>query len=183
MKKFKIVSNVMLVVAMAVFVLGIVLSALDTTVKEELFLESVWSNAIILACSGIGVFLMFSKNDTAKKSGNGLTVAAFVTGTICALATITAISKINAEAPEGEHVGMSIGAICMIVAAVLLVLHYAFLLVNYMLNRNLVKNDPDEDVRIIQIKKWKQLKEEGIITEEDFEEKRVQILGIKPKTK
>lgn len=182
MKKFKVVSNIMLFVASAMFALGVILSAVFPVAAEEvLFLPYVQANAIILACSGVGVFLIFSKVDTAKKVGNGLTIAAFVTGAVCALSTVAATSG---RLSGGEtSASMSIGAICMIVAAVLLFLHYAFLLVNYIINKNSDKNDPNEDIRIIRVKEWKQLKEEGIITEEEFEEKRVQILGIKTKTK
>ena len=38
---------------------------------------------------------------------------------------------------------------------------------------------PNEDIRIIRIREWKQIMDEGIITKEEFESKRCQILGIK----
>ncbi len=187
MKKFKITSDVMLIIAIALFVIGIVISATSTTAEETIFLTIVQENSVILALAGIGIFLMFAKSDTARKAGNGLTVVAFVAGVICSLAALTVISNPTpstfAGSSNSEEGATPVGALCTIIAAAFLLLHYAFLLVNYILNRNsIVAENPQEDVRIIRVKEWRQLMEEGIITKEEFEEKRVQILGIKPKT-
>ena len=175
MKKFKIVSNVMLIVAISVFFLSIMIPAINQkSTMEAAFLVLIQANAIILALAGIGVFLIFSHGETARKVGNGMTVVSFIWGTVCALAMLIGT-------PEGSK-DKSIGAICMLVAALLLLLHYAFLLVSHILKRNSAEmENPNENIRIIRIKEWKQLLEEGIITKEEFEEKRVQILGITPK--
>lgn len=172
MKKFKIVSNVMLIVAVSLFFLGIILPALSPkSALEGAFLLMVQANALLLALAGIGAFLMFSKNEAARKAGNGMAVVGFIVGTVCALTILVNV-------PEGTK-DQSIGAICMLIAAVLLLLHYAFLLVSHILKRNGEMENPNENIKIIRIKEWKQLMEEGIITQEEFEEKRVQILGIK----
>lgn len=189
MKKFKTVSNVMVMIAAALFALGIVISVLAASPEEAIFLALVQLNATLFACAGIGAFLMFAKNDAARKVGNGLTVVAFVTGLVCALITLLTISEANDEVgsstaiPQYES-GVSIGAIFVIVAVVFLLLRYAFLLVDYLVNRNSAgAENPNEDIRIVRIREWKQLMEEGIITEEEYEEKRVQLLGLKPKNK
>lgn len=72
----------------------------------------------------------------------------------------------------------------MLIAGAFLVLHYAFLIANIILNRNCtVTENPNEDIRIIRVKEWKQLVDDGIISEAEYEEKRMQILGIKTKNK
>lgn len=183
MKKFKIVSNVMIVVAVSLFVLGIILSVVSTEAQETIFLALIEANALLIAGAGIGAFLLLAKNDTAKKVGAGLLVVGFATGLICALGTLNAISQANLALGEDaeETIGTSIGAIIMIVSTALLLLHYAFLLVAHILNKGRAIENPCDDIRIVQIKEWKQLMEEEIITKEEFEEKRVQLLGIKPK--
>ena len=179
MKKFKLVSTVALIVAITIYALGILLTALDTTAEGYAVLTLIEANAVLFAGAVVGAFLMFSKSDAARKLGNGLTVVGLFTGACCGFGIITALT----EAAGKEEPELPIGAILMIVAAVVLVLHYAFILVDYLLNRNASEMVPSEDKRIALIKEWKQLKEEGFITEEEFEDKRVQILGIKPKTK
>lgn len=187
MKKFKIVSNVMVILAATLFGLGVVVSVLAASPEEAIFLALVQLNATIFACAGIGVFLMFAKNDAARKTGNGLTVVAFLTGLVCALITLLTVAEANDDVSADAvatpyETGVSIGAIFVIVAVVFLLLRYAFLLVDYLVNRNSAETgSPNDDVRIVRVREWKQLMEEGIITEEEFEEKRVELLGLKPK--
>lgn len=40
------------------------------------------------------------------------------------------------------------------------------------------ENNPDVDERIQNVLKWKKLADDGIISKEEFEEKRVKILGL-----
>ena len=173
MKKFKIVSNIMAIIAISLFMLSILISVITNTGLDGTFMTLIEINIILIACAALGVFLMFTKNDVARKLGNGMTVVGFLTGLICAVSVLVDMDSKNADTP--------IGAVIMIVSVVLLLLHYAFLLVDYLLNRNAAKMDPSEDKRVARIKEWKALMEEGIITEEEYEEKRVQLLGIKPK--
>ena len=172
MKKFRLVSNIMTIVAISLFMLSIVLSAISTSLMDAALLALIEVNLILIACAGIGVFLMFAKNETARKLGNGMTVVGFLTGLVCALGIVAAI---------GEEDDISIGAIVLIVSFVVFVLHYAFLLVDYLLNRNSANLDPNDDIRIVRVREWKALLEEGIISEEEYEEKRIQLLGIKSK--
>ena len=172
MKKFKLVSNIMTIVAISLFMLSIVLSAISTSLMDAALLALIEVNLVLIACAGIGVFLMFAKNETARKLGNGMTVVGFLTGLVCARGIV---------ATTGEEDDISIGAIVLIVSFVVLVLHYAFLLVDYLLNRNSANLDPNDDIRIVRVREWKALLEEGIISEEEYEEKRIQLLGIKSK--
>ncbi|MCH5154447.1 MAG: SHOCT domain-containing protein [Clostridiales bacterium] len=172
MKKFRLVSNIMTIVAISLFMLSIVLSAISASLMDAALLALIEVNLVLIACAGIGVFLMFAKNETARKLGNGMTVVGFLTGLVCALGIVAA---------TGEEDDISIGAIVLIVSFVVFVLHYAFLLVDYLLNRNSANLDPNDDIRIVRVREWKALLEEGIISEEEYEEKRIQLLGIKSK--
>lgn len=172
MKKFRLVSNIMTIVAISLFMLSIVLSAISASLMDAALLALIEVNLVLIACAGIGVFLMFAKNETARKLGNGMTVVGFLTGLVCAIGIVAA---------TGEEDDISIGAIVLIVSFVVFVLHYAFLLVDYLLNRNSANLDPNDDIRIVRVREWKALLEEGIISEEEYEEKRIQLLGIKSK--
>ena len=173
MKKFKTVSNIMLIIAISLFLLSFVISVITELAGDLAFITLVEVNIIVIACAGVGAFLIFTKNDIAKKLGNGMIVVGFVAGLICALSVLIAMD-------EGDD--LPIGALIMIISVVLLLLHYAFLLVAHLLNKGSANVlNPNEDARIMRVKEWKALLDEGIINEEEYEEKRVQILGLKPK--
>ena len=180
-KALKITSIIILIIAALLFAASVVLPAATTDNKlDAAFLILVQLNSIVLAGAGIGIALMFAKNDTAKKIGNGLTIASFVTGLLCAVSIMAEYGEMADDATNDVEV--SIGAILMIVAVVFLVIHYAFLVAYYVINKSSAGiATPSDDVRIVRVREWKKLLEEGIINQEEFEEKRVQILGIKPK--
>ena len=183
MKAFKITSKILLIVAAVLFVASLILPATSTENElDSAYMVLVQLNSIIIASAGVGIFLMFAKNDTAKKIGNGLTVAAFVAGMFCAVSIMTAMGEMAKE-ELADPVKVPVGAVLMIVAAVLLVAHYAFAIASYIVSKNGANVNPAEDARIKCVKEWKQLETEGIITKEEFEEKRVQILGLKPQDK
>ena len=117
-------------------------------------------------CSSDLVFMTACKNDAVKKIGHGFAIASYTIGLAYAL-------------PNLED---SVGALFTLFAFVALVAYYLCLLVIVIMNRGIPDSiDPREDVRIIRVKEWKQILDEGIITEEEYEEKRSQILGIKSK--
>ena len=189
MKKFKLVSDIMVFIAISLFALSIIISSISTSTYDQIFLALVEVNLIVLACAIVGVFLIFSKNEVAKKLGHGLTVLGFVAGLVCALAVLRAISDASTTVPDPDFIRasstttestFSICAVFMIVAVVFLALHYAFLLVDCLFTRKCADTDPKNDVRIVRIKEWKALLEEGIISEEEYEKKRAQLLDIKP---
>lgn len=166
-KAFKIVSTVMLIIAMVAFGVSIVLPGMIGDKSELAFFSLIMVNAGIVVFVMVGAFLTMSKNNTANKVGHGLLIAGFIIGFADALMSIE----------EG------CSCIVMVVAVGFLALHYIFELVVSILNKgSKTITNPDEDARIIQIKAWKQLMEEGIISAEEYEEKRIAILDIKPKT-
>lgn len=169
MKKIRVVSTVLLVVAVAIFYLGIILSAISSEVADIAFFAVLQASLVLFLCAGVGAFLIFAKNDTARKIGNGLSVFAFTVGAALSFYTLS----------FSDATGVSFGAICLLVAAVLLLLHYAFLFINYLLTRNNPElENPNDDLRVVRIREWKQLMEEEIITKEEYEQKRISILGL-----
>lgn len=178
MKKINIFSTTILIVAMAIYALGILLTGLGTTMENAAFLTLVEANSILFASAIVGVFLMFAKNDSVRKLGNGLTVVGVFCAAVCAMGLISSLTSV-----DSDEISLPIGAILIIVAAILLLVYYALLFIDYLLNKTNGGVDPNEDKRIALLKEWKQLKEDGFITEEQFEEKRLQILGLKNKTK
>ena len=180
MKAFKLTSSIMLIIAGLMLVVGIIIpaTATDNTV-EAAFITLVQLNAIIIACAGAGIFLMFSKNEVAKKVGNGLTVASFVAALFCAVnAMVLSGEMADAGVDDAE---ISIGAVIVIIAAVFLLLHYAFLIANAIVSKNSANINPSDDIRIERIREWKKLLDEGIISQEEYEEKRSQILQLNAK--
>ena len=162
-KVFQIIAAVLFV---ASFVIACVLSRDSTT--DAAYVVLVTASAWIVAGATAGVFLILAQNDTAKKIGHGLTLSAYAVGLAYALLTVTA---------EGDT---SIGAVLMIAAAAMLVAFYICKLIGVIMNKGLSGElNPNDDIRIIRIKEWKRIMEEGIISEEEFEEKRLAILGIK----
>lgn len=177
MKRMNIFSTTILIVAMAIYALGILLTGLGSSMENAAFLALVEANSLLFAFAIVGVFLMFAKNDSVRKLGNGLTVVGVFCAAVCAMGLISSLTSV-----DSDEIRIPIGAIFVIVAAVLLLVYYALLFIDYLMNKaNGI--DPNEDKRIALLKEWKQLKEDGFITEEQFEEKKLQILGLKNKTK
>lgn len=189
MKKFKITSTITLIGAIVLFAIGLIISAISDEALELTFLAMVEANALILSLVGVGTFLMFSKNETARKVGHGLATTAFTVGFICAIFILAhADSSSVATIASGttnttsKSKSTSIGALIVIISAVVFVVHYAFRLVAFMLDKsNGSYDDPEKDLRVVHIKQWKQLLDDGIITENEYNEKRMRILGIKAK--
>ncbi len=163
MKTFKILSKICRATAAALFAGSVLICAIVNDEKELAFMAVVIG---LLTSATVGVFMTACKNDAVKKIGHGFAIAAYTIGLAYAL-------------PNLED---SVGALFTLFAFVALVAYYLCLLVIVIMNRGIPDSiDPREDVRIIRVKEWKQILDEGIITEEEYEEKRSQILGIKSK--
>ena len=159
MKTFKILSKICRATAAALFAGSVLICAIVNNEKELAFMAVVIG---LLMSATVGVFMTACKNDAVKKIGHGFAIASYTIGLAYAL-------------PNLED---SVGALFTLFAFVA----YLCLLVIVIMNRGIPDSiDPREDVRIIRVKEWKQILDEGIITEEEYEEKRSQILGIKSK--
>lgn len=182
MKKFKFVSDVMLVVAAVALGLSLLIAGVSEEKGDAAFLTLMQLNAGLIGVCFVGVFLAFAKNSNVRILGNGMGVVSFGVSLNCAITTMAALSSSNATVTDPALQETSIGAIIVIVAAAFLLARYAFLLVDYLVNKDSAEESPNENVKVKRVKEWKQLLDEGIITEAEFEEKRTQILGIKGKS-
>lgn len=176
------ISKVILALAVVAFAISIVIPGITEENLDSAFWTLMYANIAIILCAIIGSVLISSKNDTARRVGHGMTVAAFVAGFSIALLFVGKEGNVSGYATTTTAKTDSTAAILMIVAASLLAVYYIFQFVILILNKGTTEAEsPLEDSRIARVKEWKQILDEGIITQEEFEEKRNQILGIKPK--
>ncbi len=169
MKVFKILKTVFQSAAAGLFLLSVVLCGVMAEEPAEAAYFTMIS-AIIGVCAWalVGIFLISAANGTAQKIGHGLTVSAYAVGLTVAL--------LNIE--------FSTCAVIMLIAVIMLALYYLCTLVMEIMKRSFpCEEDPNEDVRIVRIREWKKIMEEGIISAEEYEKKRCEILGIKPEEK
>lgn len=184
-KPLQIASKVLLALAIVMFGVSVLLPAILQEESELAFSALLLLNGTTIICAITGSILIYANGDTAKKAGHGLTIGGFVIMLFNALSCLIDKQEITrAAAPETTVVTstISIASVFMLVAAVLLTAYYVLLFVQTLLNKGAAENmSPADDTRIVRVKEWKQLLDEGIITSEEFEEKRVQILGLKSK--
>ncbi|MDE6676899.1 MAG: SHOCT domain-containing protein [Clostridia bacterium] len=173
MKALKVLSKVFQSLAAVLFVVSIVVGCAlsEDNQTDQTYITLILTQIGLVACALVGILLTWAKGDTAKKVGHGLALAAYAMGLAFSVWMLTY-----------EDDDTSIGAVLMIVAVAMLAAYYLCKLIGVIMNKGLpYVEDPSQDSRIIRIKEWKHLMEEGIISEEEYEEKRVKILGIKSK--
>lgn len=162
MKVFNVIKKIILFLSFVLlgvcFVLaGITLEPRDAAVSTGLLM--------FVIPAFVGFFLFGSENKTANKIGMGLTTAAMLIELFFSLTYL-------------ENCTAAIMGLCSVV---LYVIYFIVVFVGYLAMGEKTNNDPEKDPRIVKILGWKKLKEEGIISEEEFEEKRVAILGLNKK--
>lgn len=162
MKVFNIIKKVILVLSFifsgVAFVLGgIVLDQYDIAFSAALL------SFVIVGFTGF--FLISAKNQIASKVGLGIS-----TGFMLVLFYLSIAS-----------IERSVSAIMGLVAVILYVIYFLVAFIGYLAIGGSGDNDPETDPKIKKLLGWKKLQEEGIITSEEFEEKRLEILNIKQK--
>ena len=162
MKVFNVINKIILILSCVLlgvcFVLaGITLDSSDATVSAGLL--------TFVVPAFVGFFLFDSENTIARRIGMGLTTAVMLIQLFFALSCF-------------ENSTAAIIGLCSVV---LYVIYFIVVFVGHLAMGEKIDNDPEKDPRIVKILGWKKLKEEGIISEEEFEEKRVAILGLKKK--
>ncbi|MGM9873374.1 MAG: SHOCT domain-containing protein [Bacilli bacterium] len=177
MKVFKIIEKIFVWIATFLAILSI---ALSKFVDETAGYSGIFTayQSFFLLGSGVGIMLLLVgvllrdlKNEVASKVGQGLTVTTFA----CLLGG--ALSVMN----QG-----SLSAMLALAAGILFfatyLLYGIIACVYFKKYKSSGSDDPDNDRDIQNILKWKKLVAEGIISEEEFEEKRRAILKIKEQT-
>ena len=164
MKTFKITRFVLQIVSLALFLGSLVICGIDVAEANTAFMAAMTAYVGIFALASVGIFLMSSSADTPRRVGHGLAISSYAIGLTIALIDIN-----NASA-----------AILMLVAVIALVFYYFCCLIIKIMQKSFPHAEsPSDDIRIVRVKEWKQIMEEGIISKEEYEAKRCQILGIK----
>ena len=165
MKTFKILGKVFLIAAAALFLASLVICAVDLQSPDNpAFLAFVNGYMGLFALATVGTFLLTASSEVAQKVGHGLVISSYVIGLTAAITFI-----------EGSSAAM-----LMLVAAVLLAFYYLCRLVLFVTCKSVEEPEsPNDDIRIVHVKEWKEIMDQGIISPGEFEEKRCQILGIK----
>ena len=179
MKVLKIVERIVFLVAIIVATAALSLSLMMDEMAEEPFtgIASATQQSgyfllgagLILVFLLVGAFLRENKGPVASKVGEGFVLAAI-------------LSMFAAAAPVlffSENAGLTIilafvGAILYAVDAIVRFIIFIVRIVKPRAS----ENNPDDDERIQNILKWKKLADDGIITKEEFEDKRIKILGL-----
>lgn len=162
MKIFNIIKKIILVLSFVLFSVcfiyaGISLDSRDTAISTALL--------TLLVPAFVGFFLFDCENTIARRIGMALTTVGMLVELFFSMALIEE----------------STAAIIGLCSVVIYVIYFIVLFVGRLAMGEISDNDPSKDPRIEKILGWKKLKEEGIISEEEFEEKRVAILGLKKK--
>ena len=187
MKILKVIEKVLFLVAITVGAAALSLSLLvDEGAKQPVvglattivsfFIFGVGFVLLLIVTGGL---LKFAKNDTASRVGEGFALAGILSVFAVSLYLIV---KAAGEATNAKDVVISLSAIIGLVGGIFYALYAAVkgvIKIVEMVKPEINKNDPDCDPKIQAVLKWKDLLDKGIITKEEFEIKRVEILELK----
>ena len=165
MKPFKIVKLIMQIGALALFLASLIVCGVDVETQANATFMTMLAGFIgVFTLAAVGIFLLNASADAPRLVGHGLTLSSYTIGLTAAI----------------TYLNDSTAAIVMLVAVILLALYYLFTLIVWIMQKSCASAEsPDDDVRIVRVKEWKKIMEEGIISQEEYEAKRCQILGIK----
>lgn len=162
MKAYTIIKNAVLILAVAMLCLaGILGITSNKTAGSGIAVIAI----AVIPTAILGLFLAYTKNDISKKVGYAFLTTAFV---------LAFVQTLPYEASE-------ISVVFMLIGAGLYAVYYIIIGVALLATRGRPAVDPGADPKITLLKKWKELLDEGMITKEEFEEKRIAILGLKKK--
>lgn len=115
----------------------------------------------------VGLTLSFTKNDISKKIGLGMSLAGVV---LNAVVTVNTMVVSGANAPYFVYISL-VGIVLFAASFIFLAFAAA--------DKKSGADDPDQDPSIQKLIKWKKLLEDGIITQDEFTQKRNMLLDIK----
>ena len=173
MKVLKVIEKVCFIVAVSVAVFAVALGGLldgEVAGLPEVMnaLFGALGLGVVLAFILIGAFLYFVKEHIARKVGTGLLLAAFVLIFACAL---------DALMNESEALSPIFG----LVAGVLMMVAFLLRFIRWIVRTTKSESgeegeDPMADPKVRLILKWKSLLDQGVITKEEYELKRKEIV-------
>ncbi|GEM_PF-4834752 len=162
MKIFYIIKKVILVLAFVLASFAFILGGITLASSDTAFSVAMIS---FILFGFIGFMLFDSKNDIARRIGLGLTTAFMLIQLYLAIMSI----------------GTSTSAIFALVSVILYAVYFLIAFIGFIALGSQKTDDPETDPRVKKILGWKNLQKEGIISAEEFEAKRLEILGIKAK--
>lgn len=121
---------------------------------------------LVVAALIVGAILSYSDKKMVARVGKGLAVVGYVVPLLCSLMIIVS-SKENY---------VSIGFILLIVGIVLLVISYVFDIIIFVVGKE--EDDAGVDARIEKVRYYKMVLDEGIISEEEYQQKKNEILQL-----
>ena len=181
--------------AKVLFILAIIFASVAVVLQGVLWMLGMASTGpvVLMLSSGlsvafVGVLLLVvgwaldnAKSDGLHRLGIGLHVSGMAILTAAALVFLLADEPLlTALSIDGSFVD----AIIVLVALVLYAVAWFLVLLVHVAARGCKEPckealDPEEDVHVAAIMKWKKLYNEGIITEREFIDKRNEILGLR----
>lgn len=162
MKIFNVVKKIILILSFAFGIISFIYGSITFDAIDQTF-SGLLISFVIFAC--IGFFLFFIENNIAKKIGQGIVTGYMV---ILLWGSIT-------------YVGYSVAATFGLTSVILYAIYFLICLIGYLALGNEGDNNPNNDLRIKKILDWKELQNQGIITAEEFQAKREEILYGKNK--
>lgn len=174
MKVLRLVEKIVFIVAVVVGAMSIALSlmmdegagAVGMMTLGALFFSTA---SAVLVFLFVGALLRFVPNQVARRIGEGFTLVAFVSAFAIALHGLVNVG--------GAGMTVYLGLVAVVLYAVSSIIRFIAYIVS-VVKPQASKDNPDEDERIQKILKWKKLADDGIITKEEYEQKRVAILGL-----
>ncbi len=183
MKILKIVEKVLFLVAVALGVFALVMAPIiDKKVTSSIitpmaayFLFGIGFSIVLFV---VGALLKLSENKTASLVGTAL-----VFSMECILFSLAVSLIIEADKNSANNATTNIGGsvIAALISAIIYFVSLGTKLIIFVSEKvkPQVTNDPDSDPTIQAVLKWKSLQERGIISEEEYESKRVELLKLK----
>ncbi len=165
MKIFNIIKQVILILSFVFAGLSFVLGGITLDPESVTFSVALIS---FMFFGFIGFFLFNSSNDVARKIGLGLTTGFMV---VEFYFSVSSISATNTSA----YIGL--------ISVILYVVYFLVTFIGFIALGSNQTDDPETDPKIKKILGGKKLQENGIISAQEYKEKRQMILGIKPKNK
>ena len=158
MKVFNIIRNILVVLSFVSAGVAFLIGGITLDPADVAFSSAALSFIVVVS---VGFFLFFTTNNITKKIGLGLSTA-------CMLGLAYYALKTLGEAPTSSIVSL--------VAVILYVLYFGVNLLGYLILGNNCENEPDKDPKIKAVLKWRKMVEEGIISKEEFEATRQEVL-------
>lgn len=171
--------KVLMVIAAVVAVLGVILQGV---LSDVTIVAGTVASAFSVALFGVsllvaGLILDSVKHEAVHKLGIGLHVAGVAMLATYAVAWFMSLPSVDAPLGFLECIIILAGCAIYGIAWFLVLLIHAGSF--HRCEGQKAALDPEEDVHVAAIMKWKKLYNEGIITEREFIDKRNEILGLR----